>query len=177
MFKTLSLVIAAALAALLAFAATRPDSFRVERSITVAAPPEKIFPLINDLRLWAGWSPWEKMDPLMKRTHSGPPAGVGATYDWQGNKQVGTGRMRILQAAAPSQVVIQLDFLAPFEAHNTAEFTLTPQAGGTQVRWAMTGPSPYLAKLMHLFVSMDSMVGKDFEAGLQSLKALAEKNN
>lgn len=175
MFKTLSLVVVAAIAALLAYAATRPDSFRVERRITIAAAPEKIFPLINDLHAWSAWSPWEKMDPTMKRTHSGPPLGPGATYDWKGNKQVGTGRMQITDSSAPKKVVIKLDFLEPFEAHNTAELTLSAQGNGTEVVWAMFGPSNFMSKVIQVFASMDSMVGKDFEAGLQNLKTLAEK--
>ncbi len=179
MLKILGLTLVAAVVALLAYAATRPDNFRVERRITIGASPEKVFPLINDLHQWALWSPWEKKDPDMKRTHSGPAAGPGARDAWQGNKQVGTGSMEISQASAPSQVLIKLDFFSPFEAHNIAEFNVQAQGTGaatrTEVRWAMYGPNPYVAKLMQVFFNMDSMVGKDFEAGLQNLKTLAEK--
>jgi uncharacterized protein YndB with AHSA1/START domain len=158
----------------LAFAASRPDSFRVERQIVVNAPAERLFALIEDFHQWGLWSPWEKLDPQLKRTHSGPPKGVGATYAWEGNPNVGSGRMEILEAAPPSRVLIKLDFLKPFEAHNRAEFTLTPEGEGTRVLWAMTGAQPFPMKVMGLFMSMDSMVGKDFEKGLAAMKGAAE---
>jgi hypothetical protein len=174
MLKKIGLVVFALVGALLLFAATRPDSFRVERRIVVQAPPEKIQPLIADFHRWADWSPWEKLDPAMKRTFGGPPAGVGATYGWQGNKDVGSGRMEV-KAAAPDKVSIQLDFIEPFEGHNTADFVLSPKNGGTEVRWVMFGPAPFITKLIDVFVSMDAMIGKDFEKGLAQLKAAAEK--
>ena len=174
MLKTIALVIVAALAAVLLFAATRPDSFRVERSITIKAPPEKVFPLIEDFRRWPEWSPWEKLDPQMKRTLSGPASGPGAAYAWEGNDKVGAGRMEILSAAPASKVSIKLDFIKPFEGHNTADFTLQPQGDGTAVNWAMYGPAPFISKLMGLFFSMDQMIGKDFETGLANLKAASE---
>lgn len=158
----------------LAFAASRPDSFRVERQIVVNAPAERLFALIEDFHQWGLWSPWEKLDPQLKRTHSGPPKGVGATYAWEGNPNVGSGRMEILEAVPPSRVLIKLDFLKPFEAHNRAEFTLTPEGEGTRVLWAMTGAQPFPMKVMGLFMSMDSMVGKDFEKGLTAMKSAAE---
>ena len=174
MLKNIGLVLVALVAALLLFAATRPDSFSVERRVVIQAPPEKIQPLIADFHRWADWSPWEKLDPAMQRTFGGPSAGVGATYGWQGNKDVGSGRMEV-KAAAPDKVSIQLDFIEPFEGHNTTDFVLAPKDGGTEVRWVMYGPAPYLSKLMGVFVSMDSMIGKDFEKGLAQLKAAAEK--
>jgi Polyketide cyclase / dehydrase and lipid transport len=174
MLKKIGLAFVVLVAALLLFAATRPDSFSVERRIVIQAPPEKIQPLIADFHRWADWSPWERLDPAMKRTFGGPPAGVGATYGWQGNSDVGSGRMEV-KAAAPDKVSIQLDFLEPFEAHNTADFLLAPKDGGTEVRWVMSGPAPFVTKLMGVFVSMDSMVGKDFEKGLAQLKAVVEK--
>lgn len=174
MLKKIGLAIVAALAVLLLFAATRPDSFSVERRIVIQAPPEKIQPLIADFHRWADWSPWEKLDPAMKRTFGGASAGVGATYGWQGNKDVGSGRMAVKSAAA-DKVSIQLDFIEPFEGHNTADFLLAPKDGGTEVRWVMYGPATYVTKLMGVFVSMDSMIGKDFEKGLAQLKAAAEK--
>lgn len=176
MLKTTVLIIALLVAGLLIYAATKPDTFRIERSITIKAPPEKVHALINNFDAWANWSPWEKKDPAMTRTRSGPPAGQGAVYAWDGNKNVGRGRMEITGSTAPSHVLIKLDFISPFEAHNVAEFTIAPLAGGTQVTWAMYGPSPYLSKLMTTFFSMEAMVGPDFEAGLASLKALAEKS-
>lgn len=167
-------VVVVAVAGLLIYAATRPDNFRVERSIAVKAPPDKVMALVGDLRGWTAWSPYEKKDPGMKRSYSGAPAGKGAVYEWDGNNQVGHGRMEILEAA-PSKVLIKLDFMTPFEAHNTAEFSAVPRGDNTTVTWAMYGPSPYIAKVMQTVMNMDRMIGTDFEAGLQSLKAVAEK--
>jgi uncharacterized protein YndB with AHSA1/START domain len=175
MLKKIALVIVVLVAALLAFAATKPDSFRVQRTASIKAPPEKIFPLISDLKRWNAWSPWEKLDPAMKRTHSGAASGKGAVYEWAGNGEVGAGRMEIVAAAPPSALKIKLDFLKPFEAHNFAEFTLEPNGDGTNVTWAMYGPNTYVSKLMSVFFSMDSMVGKYFETGLANLKAATEK--
>lgn len=174
MLKKIGRVLAALVGALLLFAATRPDSFSVERRIVIQAPPGKIQPLVTDFHRWADWSPWEKLDPAMQRTFGGPPAGVGATYAWKGNNEVGSGRMEVKQAA-PDKVRIQLDFIEPFEGHNMADFLLSPQGGGTEVRWVMSGPATFVTKLMGVFVSMDAMIGKDFEKGLSQLKAVAEK--
>ena len=179
MLKIILIVIVVLIAGVLIYAATRPDSFRVQRSATLNAPPEKIAPLISDFHNWGSWSPWEKLDPAMQRTYSGAPAGKGAVYEWSGNGKAGAGRMEILDASpssSPSKVSIQLDFLKPFEAHNLTDFTLEPQpGGGTRVNWDLHGPMPYLSKLMCVFVSMDKMVGKDFEQGLANLKTVAEK--
>jgi uncharacterized protein YndB with AHSA1/START domain len=175
MIKTIAVAVVLLLAAILIFAATRPDSFRVERSARIQAPPEKIFPLINDFQSWRAWSPWEKLDPALQRSYSGPQSGKGAVYAWQGNGEVGHGRMEIEQASPPSRIVVRLDFMKPFEAHNVAEYTLERKGDATQVTWAMHGPSPYVAKLMGIFFSMDRMVGSKFEEGLANLKALAEK--
>lgn len=162
-------------AGVLAFAATRPDSFSVRRAASIQAPPEKIFPLINDFSRWSAWSPYEKKDPAMKRSFSGPAAGKGAVYAWEGNGEVGQGRMEIDEAVAPSRVTLKLDFVKPFEAHNKVDFTLEPKGGATEVTWAMDGPMPFISKVVTLFVDMDRMVGGDFEAGLANLKAIAEK--
>jgi uncharacterized protein YndB with AHSA1/START domain len=175
MLKIVASVVVALIAALLIFAGTRPDSFRVQRAITIKAPAEKIFPLINDFHLWASWSPWEKLDPAMQRTYSGAASGVGSVYAWKGNSKVGAGGMEVTSATPPSRIVIKLDFLVPFEAHNTAEFTLKPVGDSTEVTWAMYGPSPYISKLMGIFCSMDQLIGKDFETGLANMKAAAEK--
>jgi carbon monoxide dehydrogenase subunit G len=161
-------------AALLGFAATKPDAFRVQRSASIKAPAEKIFALINDFHRWGSWSPWEKLDPALKRTYSGAANGQGAVYEWEGNKKVGKGRMEITQTSPPSKVTIKLDFLKPFEAHNTAEFTLDGQGDSTNVTWTMDGQQPYMFKVMTLFLSMDKMVGKDFETGLANLKSITE---
>lgn len=174
MFKTIALVVGVLIAALLAYAATLPDTFRVERSANIKASPEKIIALINDFHSWEAWSPWEKMDPTMKRTFSGEAKGKGAVYAWEGNDKVGSGRMEIMNVS-PSKITIRLDFLKPFEAHNMAEYTLETKGDSTNVTWAMAGPSPYMVKVMHVFMSMDSMVGKDFEKGLANMKAAAEK--
>jgi len=174
MIKTIAIVAVVLIAAILVFAATRPDTFRVQRATTINAPPEKIFGLINDLHKWAAWSPYERKDPAMTRTHSGAMSGKGAAYEWEGDKNVGKGRMEITDTSPPSKVTIKLDFVKPFEAHNIVEFTLEPKGDSTNITWAMHGPSPYVSKVMGLFFDMDSMVGKDFEAGLANLKTVAE---
>lgn len=175
MFKTILAVAAALIAAVLIFAATRPDTFIVQRSAVIAAPAEKIFPLINDFESWGAWSPFEKLDPAMQRAFSEPASGVGATYAWNSEGQAGAGSMRITESSAPSKVALDLDFVEPMETRNKVEFALQPAAGGTQVTWSMRGPLPYVAKVMHLFFDMDKMVGGDFEKGLADLKAAAEK--
>ncbi len=171
-------VLVVAVVAVLIYAATRPGEFRVQRSVAVKAPPQRIFALIQDLHGWAAWSPYEKKDPAMKRTFSGASAGRGAAYAWDGNRNVGQGRMEIVDVTAPSKIVIKLDFIKPFEGHNIAEFTLLPQADNTtSVTWSMYGPSAYIAKIMGIFMNMDRMIGTDFEAGLQALKTTAEKTS
>ena len=164
-----------AVGAVLAYAATKPDVFQVRRTVVVNAAPEKVFPYINDFKSWTSWSPYEKKDPAMKRTYGSATSGKGATYSWDGDKNVGSGSMEILDAPAPKRVTIKLDFSRPFEAHNTADFTLEPASGGTQVTWSMTGPTPFFGKILHVFIDMDKMVGRDFEAGLANLKTIAEK--
>jgi uncharacterized protein YndB with AHSA1/START domain len=178
MFETIviiAVVLAIIIAAVLILAATKPDTFRIERTAIVNAPAEKIFPLIADFHQWLNWSPWEGRDPALKRTYSGAERGNGAVYAWEGNKNVGSGRMEILEATTPSKVEIKLDFLKPFEAHNTAEFTMLPQGRATKVVWVMQGPSPFMSKLMQVFMSFDNMIGKDFEAGLAKLKTISER--
>jgi uncharacterized protein YndB with AHSA1/START domain len=174
MFRILGIVVVVLIVGVLGFAATRPDSFRVQRTATIKAPPEKVFALINDLRGWKTWSPYEKKDPAMKRTLSGAPTGKGAIYEWEGNKDVGKGRMEIADTTPPSKVVIKLDFIEPFQAHNTAEFSLSGKGETTDVTWAMYGPSPFVTKVLSVFLDMDKMIGHDFEAGLANLKAIAE---
>jgi uncharacterized protein YndB with AHSA1/START domain len=187
MLKTIAIVVGVVLVVgivvVLALAATKPDAFSVQRATNIKAPPEKIFALINDLHGWAAWSPYEKKDPAMKRTFSGAPSGKGAIYEWDGDKNVGKGRMEITDTSPPSTIVIKLDFISPFEGHNVAEFTMDPKVdpkGGatsadTNVSWAMRGPAPFVSKVMQVFVNLDRMIGKDFEEGLGNLKALAEK--
>src|SRR5260221_1567016 len=174
----LAIAVVVAIAGILVWAATRPDDFRVERRADIKAPPEKIFAEINDFHNWVNWSPYEKWDPAMTRNLSGAASGKGAIYEWQGTGKVGQGRMEVLDASA-SKVIIKLDFVKPFPGHNIAEFTMVPAgvpAGDmTTVTWAMSGPSPYIAKVMGIFFNMDKMIGGDFEAGLANLKAVAEK--
>ncbi|MGA8515824.1 MAG: SRPBCC family protein [Burkholderiaceae bacterium] len=175
MLKIITLIIALLVVGVLFYASTRPNSFRIERSITIAAPADRIFPLVNDFHQWEAWSPWEKVDPALKRTYSGSGAGKGAAYGWEGNKEVGSGTMEITESIPHSRVVINLHFLKPFEARNTVEFVLQPQVGGTLVTQAMYGPSPLMSKIMGLVFSMDKMVGSKYEEGLASIKGLAEK--
>jgi len=168
-----AIIVAAAIAAILAYAATRPDSFLISRSAAIKAPPEKIFPLINDLHAHVTWSPFEK-DPAMKRTHSGASSGKGAVYEWDGNRQVGSGRIAIVDSVPPGKVIMALDMVRPFAAHNKVEFTLVPNGSATTVTWAMGGAQPFMAKVMGVLINCDKMVGGEFEQGLAKLKALAE---
>jgi hypothetical protein len=178
LFETIAIIIAVLLVVIIAvliLAAMKPDAFRVERAATIKAAAEAIFPLINDFHNWGAWSPWEKLDSAMKKTHSGAANGKGAVYEWEGNKKVGKGRMEITESSPSSRVTIKLDFFQPFEAHNTAQFTLEAQGDGTSVTWSMDGRQPFFLKVMGLFFSMDKMIGKDFETGLANLKNLTEK--
>ena len=174
MIKKIALAVVAILLVILGLAAMKPDSFAVRREIALKAPPARIAPLIADFHQWGSWSPWEHLDPKMQRTFSGAPSGPGAVYAWQGNDDVGAGRMEVT-GQDPSKVAIKLDFLKPFESSNTAEFVLTPQGDTTTVSWTMSGPMPFISKLMTVFVSMDAMIGKDFEKGLAAMKTVAEK--
>ncbi|MNZ86137.1 Polyketide cyclase / dehydrase and lipid transport [compost metagenome] len=174
MLKYAGIALAVALVVVLALAAMSPDGFRVERSTVIQAPPDKVYGLIEDFHQWRQWSPFENLDPDMQRTYRGPQKGPGAVYEWKSEGRAGEGSMRILSATPASNVTIRLDFVEPFPAHNTAEFSLRAEGGATRVTWAMYGPTPFGAKVVHLFFSMDSMVGKDFEAGLANLKRLSE---
>ena len=146
----IAVVLAIAITIVLILAAAKPDRFSVQRATTVKAPPEKIFSLINDFHQWGSWSPYENKDPAMKRSYSGAASGTGAVYAWEGNKNIGSGRMEILDASAPSRIVIKLDFFTPFEGHNTAEFTMLPQGDATTITWLMYGPLPFMGKIMHV---------------------------
>ena len=170
-------VLAIAIVIILILASTKPATFSVRRSAVVQAPAEAIFPLINNFHQWARWSPWEKRDPAMKRDYSGAESGKGAVYAWDGNKNAGSGRMEILDASSSSKITIKLDFFKPFEGHNTAEFTFVPEreAAATNVIWVMQGPSSFMSKVMQVFMDLDKMIGRDFEAGLANLKTLTEK--
>jgi uncharacterized protein YndB with AHSA1/START domain len=174
-FTIIGILIALAISTVLILAAMKPDTFTVQRSTIINASPDKIFPLINDYKHWASWSPYEKVDPEMKRIFSGAPSGKGAVYEWDGNKNVGHGRMEIVDTVPPTRVTIKLDFFTPFEAHNVAEFTMQPQGSVTNVSWSMRGPVPFMAKIMHVVMNIDKMVGSQFEEGLTNMKAVAEK--
>ena len=171
----IAIILAVAVAAVLAIAATKPGTLRVQRAIRIKAPPETIFPLISDFHQWLKWSPYENKDPAMKRSYEGAERGKGAIYAWDGDKNVGSGRMEILESTAPSKIVIKLDFFTPFEGHNTAEFTMLPQGDATHVTWLMYGPANFMSKLIQVFMNLDRMIGRDFEAGLANLKTLTEK--
>lgn len=166
-------VILAGIAVVLAIAATKPDNVHIERSLTINATPEQICAHVNNYRNWTAWSPWEKMDPNMKRTYSGPESGKGAKYAWVGNDQVGEGDMEII-GSDPSKIEINLHFVKPFEGTNKATFTMVPEGNATKVTWAMDGENPFMCKVMQVFMNMDEMCGKDFEKGLTSLKTVAE---
>ncbi|HKU71577.1 MAG TPA: SRPBCC family protein [Burkholderiales bacterium] len=175
MLKKIAIVVAVLVVGVLAFAATRPDTFHVERSASIKAPPEKIFAELNDFKRWNAWSPWENKDPAMKRTFGTTTSGKGAYYGWEGNKDVGKGSMEISESTPPSRLVLQLHFMEPFEAHSAATYVLAPQSGATKITWSMDGPMPYVSKVISIFCDMDAMIGKDFEAGLAKLKTVAEK--
>lgn len=170
----LAVILIVAIVAVVVLASAKPDTFRIARAVQVNATADQIMPLIADFHHWTRWSPWEGMDPGMQRTYSGAESGVGAVYEWEGNKKVGSGRMRITRAD-PSGVSLDLSFFAPMKAENKTDINLTPQNGGTRVDWAMYGPQPFMSKLFGVFMNFDAMVGKDFERGLASLKAAAEQ--
>jgi polyketide cyclase/dehydrase/lipid transport protein len=170
----IAIVLAIAIAAVLILAAAKPDTLSVERVIGIRAPPQTIFPLINDFHRWRSWSPYEDRDPALKRSYSGAESGKGAVYAWEGNRNVGSGRMEILRSSEPAAIVIKLDFFKPFEGHNIAEFTMLPQGDSTRLTWMMHGPAPLMSRVMQVFMDMDRMIGRDFEAGLANLKALSE---
>ncbi len=167
------MALAAIIAIILIIASMQPDTFRVERSITINASQAKVFALVNDLHQWNSWSPFEKLDPAMKKTFSGRASGVGAVYEWDGNGSAGAGRMEIIDTSS-STITFKLDFLRPFEGHNTAEFIFQPEGNGTKVTWAMYGPNNFAGKVIGLFLNMDKALGKEFEEGLSNLKSLTE---
>lgn len=174
MLQIIAIAAGAAVAGVLGVAATRSNVFRVQRTGTVGAPPEAVYPLIADFRRWTAWSPWETMEPGMDRTYGGAESGTGATYAWEGQK-VGSGRMEITGTDAPSRIDIDLHFIKPFEARNTTVFAMEPTAGGTRITWTMEGPASFMTKVMCVFIDMEKRVGKDFENGLANLKRAVEE--
>jgi hypothetical protein len=151
------------------------STYRVERSIAIAAPVEEVFGRIADFHRWTDWSPWEGLDPDMQRRYQGVDAGVGAIYEWEGSRKVGKGRMEIVDADAPTSVGVKLDFIKPFKSQNDCRFALDVDGGTTNVTWTMTGPKTLVTKVMGIFTSMDKLVGRDFEKGLAQLKTVAER--
>lgn len=169
-------VLVVAVVLVLLFAATKPNSFRVERKVLIKAPPEKVYAWLDDPKRTAEWSPWEKKDPHMKKTFSGAAKGVGAVYEWDGNNEIGAGRLEITAAAVPKTVVMDMQFLRPMKGRSVAEYVVTPQAGGmSEVAWSISGPMPFMSKVICLFMNMDKMIGGDFEKGLADLKTIAER--
>ncbi len=171
---TLFVLIAVAAVAIFAIASTRPATYHVERSTLTAASPSAVYTVLNDLHRFPEWSPWQKLDPAMKITHEGPASGVGAKYTWAGNKDVGEGRMTITESTPDQSVVEKLEFLKPWASTCDVHFTIIPDGDGSKVTWAMDGTNDMMAKVMSLFMSMDSMIGKDFDAGLANLKRLTD---
>lgn len=174
MLKSIALIVVLAVAALLLYATTRPDTFAVQRSTVVQAGTDKLFPLVNDLHQFNTWNPYAKKDPAMQTSYRGPASGPGAAFDFSGNKNAGRGSVEVTGGQAPTRVDMVLHMIEPFEGRNQISFTLAPQGEATQVTWAMHGPSPYISKLIGIFIDMDHMIGRDFEAGLAQLKAVAE---
>ncbi len=168
-------IIVVLIAAVLLFAATKANSFHVQRSLTIQAPAEKIFPLINDLHNWPRWAPQDRDDSTMKRSFGGADSGVGAMSSWSGTGNTGKGTMTITESTPQRSVAIDVDWTRPFVARNVNQFTLEPDGNGTKVTWSMQGPNLYMMKLMSVFTNMDRMMGRHFEEGLANLKAEAEK--
>jgi hypothetical protein len=174
MLKKIGLVVAVLLVGLCIAIATRPDTYRVTRSTTIAAPPDVVFGYVNDFHQWTQWSPFEKVDPAMTRTYGGAPSGTGATYSWSGNRQAGEGTITVRESLPSQRIALDLHFLKPFESTAVTQFTFDPAPQGVNVTWAMSGENNFIGKAMSLFVSMDKMVGKEFEDGLATLKSLSE---
>lgn len=174
MFKKILLVLVGAIVILLIAASTQPDTFEVAREQHIMAAPEVVFDQVNNLHNWHAWSPWEKLDPNMKKTFEGPEAGEGAVYGWDGNDDVGAGKMTIIESVPNEKVDLKLQFLRPFESESDTKVTFAKHGDGTHVRWAMSGDNNFMGKIMCLFMDMDAMIGKDFEQGLSSLKEVSE---
>jgi hypothetical protein len=174
MFKKILIGLVVVLAVLAGVVATRPDSFSVERSATIQAAPEFAFAQVNDFHHWGEWSPWDKMDPSMKRMFDGPSEGTGSKYGWVGTSKVGEGKMTIEESKPNELVRIKLEFIKPFESSSTTTFTFAPAGEGTLVKWKMEGHNNFMSKAFSMFMDMDKMVGGDFERGLASMKTVAE---
>ena len=174
MLMKILLALAVLVVVFVLYVATRPSAFHIERSARIAAPPPAVFAQVNDFHRWEAWSPWAKMDPNMKTTYSGAPAGEGASYAWVGNSQVGEGKMTITESRPADRIAVRLEFLKPMAATNTATFTFKPDVGGTDVTWAMDGSNGFMGKAFSVFMNMDKMLGAYFEQGLGQMKVAAE---
>jgi uncharacterized protein YndB with AHSA1/START domain len=175
MLRKILIGIAAVIVLFLLVVASRPSTFQIERQTSIAAPPDVVFAQVNDFHAWGAWSPWEKLDPTMKKTFRGPNAGAGSVYEWVGNDKVGEGRMTIEKSDPSSHIAIKLEFLKPWTATNMTTFAFAPEgAGSTKVTWAMSGENNFMAKGFSLFMNMDKLIGGDFERGLAALKVAAE---
>lgn len=174
MLKNILIGVAAVVLLFVAVVVMQPSTFRITRTATIAAPPEAVFAQVNDLHKWPAWSPWVKLDPEMKITYEGAPAGTGAIHTWSGNKDVGEGRLTITESHPNDLIRMKLEMLKPFAATNAVEFSFKPEGSQTVVTWSMTGESNFFAKAIHLFMDVDKMVGGDFEKGLAQLKTVAE---
>lgn len=171
---TIFLAVLAILAVIILLAISKPNTFQVDRSVEIETSAANIFAYISELRAWQDWSPYETKDPTMQRSYNNVTSGVGATYEWRGNNKVGEGRMEIVEAKNPVKIVIALEFIKPMAGNNTAIFNLNQSDNATKVTWNMYGPSPFVSKLMQVFINFDTMIGKDFESGLSQLKLLVE---
>ena len=174
MLKIILITLGVIVVVLVVVVAMQPSEFRVARSTTVSAPPAAVFAQVNDFHKWEGWNPWGKIDPAMKQTYEGAPAGVGAIYTWVGNREVGEGRMTITESRPSDLIRVQLEFFKPFAATSIAEFSFKPEGNQTAVTWSMFGQNNFMAKAIHLFMNMDKMIGGQFEKGLASMKSIVE---
>lgn len=175
MLKKIAIALVVVVLGFVGVVAMQPSTFRIQRAQSIEAPAWVVFNILNNFHRWPAWSPWEKLDPNMTKKHSGPEAGVGSVYEWSGNDEVGTGKMTITESEPPKQVTIKLEFMEPWEATNTTLFALSSKGKDVEVSWAMEGENTFMGKAASLFMDMDEMVGKDFEAGLRELKKLAER--
>lgn len=174
MFTIILIIFGAIIAGLFVVIAMRPAEFSIARSAKISSPAQAAFEQVNDLRKWESWSPWEKIDPAMRRTFNGPASGTGASYSWEGNKKMGAGRMTIMESRPSEFVRLKLEFLKPFKCTNSVEFTFQPEGNQTTVTWKMSGKNSFIAKAFHLFCNMDKMLGGQFDKGLAQIKSLAE---
>jgi len=174
MLKTILVALAVIIVVLVVIVALQPSDFRVARSTTISAPPPAVFAQVNDFHKWEAWNPWGKIDPAMKQTYEGAPAGPGAIYTWSGNNEVGEGRMTITDSRPSDLIRVKLEFFKPFAATNTAEFAFKPEGNQTLVTWSMFGEKNFMAKAVHLVMNMDKMIGGQFEKGLADMKSAVE---